>query len=248
MLWQQLDGEQQVKPLQGRLFRLVESQTRVATLEYVDSLEEQALLEELLETVKPAYRDDQDQLHYLLRSPFRYPPLPWGSRFGRPHEPGLFYAGGSVHTTLAEAAYYRLLFWYSMNGPTPKDRIHTEHTLFSARYRTRRGVQLHKPPFSRFREELSHPSDYAACQQLGTAMREAGVEVFQYLSARDRGSGYCVALFSPAGFHVRQPEAISLWQCELTADSATFRLTASNSLTRFPLADFLCDGQLPLPA
>lgn len=248
MLWQQLQGASHIKPIQGTLFRLVESQAKVATLDYVDTLEEQALLEELLETAKPAYRDELHQLHYLLRSPFRYPPLPWGSRFGRTHEPSLFYGGGSIHTTLAESAYYRFLFWHSMESPPVRDRIHTEHTLFSARYRTSQGVQLHKAPFSANRHALTHPSDYSVCQQLGTAMREAGVEAFQYQSARDGKGGFCVALFSPTCFQRRQPGDISLWQCELDATSATFRQTASNTLTRFDLADFLHGGQLPLPA
>lgn len=248
MPWHQVKGDRQIRPIQGKLFRLVESQAKVATLDYVDTLEEQALLEELLETAKPAYRDNLHQLHYLLRSPFRYPPLRWGSRFGRPHEPSLFYGGGSIHTTLAEAAYYRFLFWQSMDGPPIRDRIHTEHTLFSARYRTSYGVQLHKPPFNAYRRELAHPSDYSACQQLGTTMREAGVEAFQYQSARDTRGGYCVALFTPTCFLVRQPDDISLWQCELDAESATFRQTATNTLTRFQLVDFLYDGRLPSPA
>jgi hypothetical protein len=39
------------------LYRLVENQEQVATLGYVDTLEEQAVLEELLETSKPDYPD-----------------------------------------------------------------------------------------------------------------------------------------------------------------------------------------------
>lgn len=248
MIWQAAAGEQNIKPLQGKLFRLVESQTKVATLNYVDTLEEQAMLEELLETAKPPYRDDMAQLHYLLRSPFRYPPLPWGSRFGRTHEPSLFYGGGSVHTTLAEAAYYRFLFWQSMDRTPVKDRIHTEHTLFSVRYRTMQGVQLHEPPFSDFRQQLTHPSNYAVCQQLGTQMRDATVEAFQYQSARDPEGGHCAALFTPACFSTSRPDDISLWQCELDATSATFRQTVDNTLTQFELTDFLSEGHLPWPA
>lgn len=248
MLWQAANGERHIRPLQGKLFRLVESQGKVATLDYVDTLEEQALLEELLERVKPAWAENMDSLHYLLRSPFRYPPLPWGSRFGRTHEPSLFYGGGSVRTTLAESAYYRFLFWQSMDAAPVTDRIHTEHTLFSVRYRTERGVQLHKPPFSRYQQQLVHPRDYGACQELGSTLREVGIEAFQYLSARDPQGGHCVALFTPACFRTQQPADISLWQCELDAASATFRQTASNTLTRFELTDFLYDGGLPWPA
>ncbi|MDU3955055.1 MAG: RES domain-containing protein, partial [Pseudomonas aeruginosa] len=46
-IWRQCKGERHIRPLQGRLVRLVESQEQVATLQLVDTLEEQALLEEL---------------------------------------------------------------------------------------------------------------------------------------------------------------------------------------------------------
>ena len=49
MLWEACDGAQQIKPLTGTLHRLVESQEQIATLAYVDTLEEQVLLEEMLE-------------------------------------------------------------------------------------------------------------------------------------------------------------------------------------------------------
>lgn len=57
---------------------MVESQEQVATLQLVDTLEEQALLEELLESSKPPVPADAEPLHYLLKTPFRYPPLRWG--------------------------------------------------------------------------------------------------------------------------------------------------------------------------
>ena len=52
-IWQLCDGERQVRPLRGKLLRMVESQAQVATLHLVDTLAEQALLEELLEASKP---------------------------------------------------------------------------------------------------------------------------------------------------------------------------------------------------
>lgn len=77
-IWRQCKGERHIRPLQGRLVRLVESQEQVATLQLVDTLEEQALLEELLESGKPPVPADAEPLHYLLKTPFRYPPLRWG--------------------------------------------------------------------------------------------------------------------------------------------------------------------------
>jgi hypothetical protein len=47
-------------------WRGVEAQHVVATMRLVDSSEEQALLEELLETSKPALPATQRPMHYLL--------------------------------------------------------------------------------------------------------------------------------------------------------------------------------------
>ena len=114
-IWRQCKGERHIRPLQGRLVRLVESQEQVATLQLVDTLEEQALLEELLESSKPPVPADAEPLHYLLKTPFRYPPLRWGSRFGRRHEPSLFYAALKLETAMAESAYYRRAWFMCWN-------------------------------------------------------------------------------------------------------------------------------------
>ena len=53
-IWQACAGVEQIIPLRGRLVRLVENQGQVATLQLVDTLEEQALLEQLLESSKPS--------------------------------------------------------------------------------------------------------------------------------------------------------------------------------------------------
>ncbi|MGY3822375.1 hypothetical protein [Acinetobacter haemolyticus] len=74
-LWQSCEGNKQVSPLSGTLYRLVESQEQIATRQLVDTLEEQALLEDMLELVKPPYPPKSEHLHYLFKTPFRYPPL-----------------------------------------------------------------------------------------------------------------------------------------------------------------------------
>ncbi|MDP2286108.1 MAG: RES family NAD+ phosphorylase, partial [Pseudohongiella sp.] len=122
-IWQLCNGAEQIRPVAGTLFRLIENQEQVATLSYVDSLAEQSVLEDLLERSKPPYPNAIDSLHYLFKTPFRYPPLPWGSRFGQRHETGIFYGGGSVQTTLAEAALYRFVFWRSIAYPPVKPAI-----------------------------------------------------------------------------------------------------------------------------
>ena len=54
----------------------------VSTMALVDTLEEQALLEQLLDDSKPSVPLECRGLHYLLFTPFRYgAPYPHGSRF-----------------------------------------------------------------------------------------------------------------------------------------------------------------------
>lgn len=236
-----------IEPLAGTLSRLVESQEQVATLGYVDTLEEQSLLEEMLEAVKPPYPSDSEGYHYLLKTPFRYPPLEWGSRFGRVHEPSIFYAGLSVSSTLAEAAYYRFVFWQSMDAPAIKSSIRSEHTLFSVGYNTGYGLRLNAPAFHEFSSELTHPSNYQPCQLLGTRLRDL-VSMFEYQSARDPEQGACVGVFTPEVFTRKKPTESSQWLCETNASEVLYKQVGSKGVINFRIEDFSIDGELPYPA
>jgi len=247
MIWEDCKGAQQIKPIAGTVYRLVESQEQIATLGYVDTLEEQALLEEMLETTKPPYPFTNEDFHYLLKTPFRYPPLKWGSRFGRIHEPGIFYGSSNTQTTLVESAYYRLVFWYSIDAKPIKNNIRTEHTLFCANYQSAQGVQLQSAAFNRCTVALTHPQDYVLTQQLGTAMRAAGVDVFEYISTRDQQQGICVGLFTPAAFNQKTPTEMTAWLCEVSASKVAFKQRDKTDVTRFSLDTFLVNGELPLP-
>ncbi|PIE39603.1 MAG: hypothetical protein CSA53_00695 [Gammaproteobacteria bacterium] len=154
MIWQRCRGAEQIGSVHGILYRLVESQEQVATRHYVDNLDEQALLEDLLEVVKPPHRNDSEGYHYLLKTPFRYPPLRWGSRYGQRHERGIFYGGKSVDTALCEAAFYRLVFFESMVAPPPKSSMLTQHTLFGASYATDFGVTYTSARAQDFRQAI----------------------------------------------------------------------------------------------
>lgn len=248
-IWQACHGPEQLRLLRGNLVRLVESQLQVATLQLVDTLEEQALLESLLESSKPALPAGSEGLHYLLKTPFRYPPLRWGSRFGRVHEPALFYGASHVGTVMAESAYYRFLLWDGMALPPPSGRIVSEHSSFEVRYQTARGLCLQEPPFNVYLDALTHPRDYRATQQMGSAMRAAGVQAFEYRSARCRQQGINVALYTPEAFSERQPRRLTPWLCETTADYVAFKpVHMPEPPLRFAREDFLVEGRLPLPA
>lgn len=240
-------------PLAGELVRVVESQEQIATNRLVDSLAEQALLEELIEQTKPHRRDvDQrpnvEPLHYLLATPFRYPPLPYGSRFGTRSEPGVFYASQKTETALAETAYYRFVFWSGMAEPPPSGRLVTQHTLFGARYDAQRGIKLQASPFDTYRDVITHPGDYRATQGLGSALRNEGVEAFEYVSARDPAKGINVALFTPAALGDPQPHYQQAWLCETQAEAVTFAHSVEGRVEAYPRERFLVEGVLPVPA
>lgn len=245
-LWQFCNGADHVRPLQCRTFRVVESQEVVATLGLVDTLAEQDVLEQLLEATKPAR--PQPERHYLLTTPFRYPPLRHGSRFGRRHEPSLFYGATSLTTALAETAYYRLVFLAGLTQPFPQV-INTEHTAFHVNMHSEHAVQLQAMPFDTHRAALMSRSDYATTQQLGSDMRAAGITAFQYRSARDPHGGINVGLFTPAVIRSNAPQSPSRWLCQSTTEGITFRgVDEREPLRFFERSLFLLDGVLPTPA
>lgn len=247
-IWSQYQGQAHIRTLSGELHRLVESQEQVATLAYVDTLEEQTLLESMLEDAKPPLPLETSGYHYLLATPFRYPPLRWGSRFGRVHERGIFYGGLSRQSALAESAYYRLVFWYSMRGTPPRNVLRSQHTLFTVRYQCRQGVQLQAAPFDAAQAVMTHAEHYTETQALGSDMRASGVDGFEYASARDAKGGLCAGLFTPLALASREPESSSEWFCELRATAVAFRQQRSHDVQRFAVEDFLVGGRLPMPA
>lgn len=246
-IWAECNGHAAIVPIAGGLVRVVESQEQVATNALVDDLNEQALLEEMLEASKPSPHPEGHSLHYLLTTPFRYPPLPHGSRFGGKHEPSLFYAAQELSVALAETAYYRFVFWLGMVDPPPSGSFTTEHMAFGASYETGMGMRLHAPPFDRFASELTNPEDYSATQALGSQMRNSGVQAFEYRSARDPGQGLNVALYSACAFASRGPEWQQAWICDTRAAKVSFFNKIAGAVG-FSLEQFLVSGRLPTPA
>jgi len=248
-IWTDTDADSHIKPLDTVAFRIIESQEKVATMTLVDTAEEQMLLEMILEDSKPVVAQNNDSHHYLITTPFRYPPLRHGSRFGTRSRPGLFYASLETHTTLAECAYYRFVFWQGMSEPPPMQRLISEHTTFAVTVKTDRGVFLEQEPFVDYKDEICHPSRYQASQALGEAMREARVEAFTYASARDIEQGLNIGVFTPAAIQSKRPLRKQLWSCITTATQISFiRLHSKARPLNFPLQQFLHDEVLPMPA
>lgn len=231
--------------IHGELIRVVESHEQIATHNLVDTLEEQEILENLLERTKPLA---PEKLHYLLSTPFRYPPLPHGSRFGTRFEPSLFYGSLSLTTAFAETGYYRLLFWQGMTTPPPSGKYTTQHTVFGVPYASANGLKLQEEPFTQYKRELANPIDYSVSQALGTSMRDAGIEAFEYISARDKHNGINAALYTPATLMSDRPLYQESWLCQLDGVSVSFYATNSGSVHRYLQDEYQVNSVFPEPA
>ncbi|MCP8897079.1 RES family NAD+ phosphorylase [Shinella daejeonensis] len=216
-IWTPAALSSEARAFEGAVWRVVEAQHRVATLKLVDTLEEQALLEQVLEDSKPVLPPECAGLDYLLATPFRYgASYPHGSRFRRAgRTPGVYYAALAVETALAEMAFYRLLF-YAESPSTPLPANAADYTAFSAAAATKAAIDLTLPPLDRDRAAWTHPTDYAACQALAEAAREAGVAAILYRSVRDRAGGDNVALLTAAAFAAPRPIERQTWRIRLS--------------------------------
>lgn len=228
----------------------MEGQHVVSTRKLVDSDAEQQLLEELLETSKPPVPEGPELrgLHYLLSTPFRYPPLRHGSRFGSRRERGIWYGADERSTALAETAYYRLVFLEGTEGALGP--VAVDLSTFTAKMAADRGVDLTEAPFSEFEQVLSSPTRYDESQQLGLEMRQAGVEMFRYRSARDPNGRSNLGIFTPRVFTERQPSEPEIWYCVTTREVVELsrRTVFEKENLQFSRESFEVDGRLPAPA
>lgn len=245
--WTRCAGDSELRSLHLSPWRAVEAQHQVSTRKLVGSLAEQEMLEQMLEQSKPPAVGGAT-LHYLLATPFRYPPLRHGSRFGTRQERGIWYGAETRRTAFAEVAYYRFLFL----AGTAADlgTLGTELTVFTVHARSARGIDLVEPPFDAHRAEIASPVSYVGTQALGAAMRAAGVELFRYPSARDPEGGAAVGAFTPAVFGRAKPRGIEGWRCTVSAEAAEFakRDYFTRETYAFARTQFLVDRVLPAPA
>ena len=247
-IWKATNAEQHFKTIADDFVRIVESQQQIATTRIVDTLDEQAILESLLEETKPIVSEGTKHLHYLFSTPFRYPPLKHGSRFGSRFEPSLLYGSKSVETVLIECSYYRFLFWGGMSEPPKSKKFITEHTLFAGRYYSKQGLQLQNKPFNEHSSVLRDVANYSDTQVFGLAMREAGISAFEYHSARDSNKGVNIALFTADALLVNEPLYKTQWICSTTANNVRFVSRDDSKVYGFNINEFLTDGILPSAA
>lgn len=246
-IWTQCAGDSEIRPLRASAWRAVEAQHQVSTRKLVDTLEEQALLEDLIDHAKPP-DPTLGKLHYLLATPFRYPPLRHGSRFGTRAERGIWYGSVERRTLFAEVAYYRFVFLAGTKADLGD--VATQLTAFTARAQTRRGIDLTARPFAEHRAILASPMTYTQTQALGSIMRERKVELVRYPSARDVAGGVNIAVLSPNAFGAAKPQKLETWHCTANQERVElFKRDYFETLTfAYVRAEFLVDGLLPSPA
>jgi RES domain len=216
--WTPGELSSEVRRLAGTCWRVVEAQHQVSTLKLVDTIEEQQVLENLIEQTKSLVPAECRHLDYLLATPFRYDtPYPRGSRFRRPGKTlGVFYSSEEPETAIAEMAFYRLLFFAESPGASWPTNA-GEYTAFAASYRTRRALDLTRPPLDADRARWTDPNDYSACQHLADAARAADIQILRYFSVRAPGSQINLALLACAVFAAAAPTHRQTWRIRLAS-------------------------------
>lgn len=231
------ESELVLKASSGRGVRVVEAQSRVATLELVDSLDDQELLERMLEASKPGKLPSG---HFLLTTPFRYPPLKHGSRYGSTEERGLFYGSEELSTALAETAFYGLLFTKHAPG---LGEVVTDKTSFCFSFETQAALDTTEPSFDELRTQLDHPADYSTCQQVGRRARGMKAEVIRFRSVRCPKGGANLAILTPDVFR-GAPTEMKTWRMRAFNGRVEFLEANSTNPHRetFTEADFQSRG------
>lgn len=200
-------------------WRAVEARHRVSTMLLTDSVDEQDTLERVLESSKPPIPPEAASLHWLLFTPFRYPPPPSGSRFRAAYDPGVFYAADEQRTACAELGYWRWRFLIDSEldsiGPL-------RQTLFQSDIRGG-CIDLRLPPYLAERDKWTHATDYRPCQTIAREARLHDVQMIRYESVRDPSHGACVAILSPTAFSAPKPVTHQTWSLRVGRTKVVWR-------------------------
>jgi hypothetical protein len=232
--------------LDGVVLRLVEQQGAQATRRTTDSLAEQVWLEDFLEASKPELPSAEECTvrHRLLLTPFRYRKR-HGSRFATRWERGLFYGSRSRFGCLLEGAYYELVFQDGPERPFPRSSA-MRKVLFHVQVRTSRSLKLHDHGNRALQDRLRDPIDSSFCQGLGRQMREAGIEAFEYHSARSAKDVVQVGAISCCVFTGTPFDQVEV-QLEANKGEVSIRCLDDNTVHHFRRQQFEVNGELPQP-
>jgi hypothetical protein len=212
-------------------WRAVEAQHIVSTMRLTgNNPEQQELLERILEESKPPVPPEAADLHYLLATPFRYPPSAHGSRFRAWPDPGVLYAAMDRRTACAEMGYWRWRF--AIDSAGLREIAASPQTVFQSAARGPT-IDLQHAPFERRSAMWTDPVDYTATQALGRAARSAGIALILYRSVRDPEPGICVAVLQPAALRPKRPLVQETWHLTVTPEGAIWQRERHSFSFRF---------------
>lgn len=222
-LWEKCNGKHYITSLKCKAWRVVEDQASSATFELVDSRKEHEILEDMLESKsKPPLpkSPEFEGLDFLLSTPFRYPPLKYGSRFGRRYERSLWYGAEELTTSFGESAFYRFLFFAGTAAKLLP--CCTFHSAYSVDIYTSKGLALDNTPFHEYQSFISQKDSYAYSQPLGSDMRNETIEAFRYFSARME-SKINIGVYTPTAFTSKNlTSPPQRWKCYTDIESVEF--------------------------
>jgi len=235
-MWTPSELASEIRAYTGRVIRIVEAQHRISTNRLADTDDDQALLEDLADRVKPDMPASARGLPWLLASPFRYG-LGRPSRFRAAHVlPGILYAAEDIETAVSEAAYWRMVS-FSRSPGFKLPRAPTPMSAFSVAVRTEHALDLTHGKLADDHQIWVHPTDYTATQSLAKSAREGGVAAIRAPSAR-RVGGINVAVLEPIAL-ISPPKPHSSWAFLVTRDGLLAARELSDETLRFVTPDFL---------
>lgn len=205
-----------VRARSAALWRGVEAQHVVSTMRLADSLEEQRVLEELLETSKPPLPPEARGRHFLIFTPFRYR-SPVASRFRRAFDPGVWYGAEELKTACGEVAHWKWRFLMDSDALAGQ-ALHTEHTFFQAKVRGR-CPDLTASPWNAAARAWRHKTDYSACQDLADEARMRGLAWIRYDAVRVP-DGVCGAVLKLESLSLAEAFGQQTWACKTLRDGA----------------------------
>ncbi len=177
-------------------------------MKLVDSIDEQLILEELLDSTKPPVPVACQHLHYLQFTPFRYPAR-HATRFRSSGERnGVFYASERVSTSAAEVAFYRMLFFLESPATEPPSEPF-EMTAFGCRIRSEATVDLVSDLAMQDSGLFMDPVDYSSCHALVNSLRARDCDAIRFRSVRDNDHAPNLAILECRAFadnKIRQQE------------------------------------------
>jgi hypothetical protein len=234
-------------PSSGAIWRIVENQEQAATRRITRSATEQSRLEELLDVNKPAYMPGTQHLHWLLKTPFRYPPLRHGSRFGSALQPGILYGSRELHTAMTESAVYLWLFRAGPIKTGPLERISDGRTAIHFSIEHGAVSDLTSEPAEAYRAEISAPGSYTFAQTLGTSLRERHTGAIWFHSAR-AAQGINCGVLDPGAIPIGTEPSQEHWRLHLDSSACWWGIAGRDSFeVRYQdVAD--ASGKIPHPA